>query len=163
MKKEKSHEKTEDELEILGLDKRLLLNKINQYKAVYKEELKGIKINNSWELNKLQAILDEIQIIVQINTVDSFIMDSVFQVLLITENISSRTQNFNFSGLTAMLKMNPNFMSVCKQCFIKYGCYANAPAEFQLLVIISTTAFVCIGKNKSKESFNNFLNEPLNK
>jgi hypothetical protein len=160
-KKEKPREKTEGELEILGLDKRLLLNRINQYKTVYKDELKNVKINNSWDLEKLQKILDEIEIIVQVNSVDSFIMDTIFQTLFFAENLTAGTQNFNISGLTVKLKGNPNFMSVCKQCFIKYGTYCSSPPEAQLIVILILTAFTCMDANKRKFTLNNYLNEPI--
>ena len=82
MKKEKNEtkEKTDEEIEILGLDKRLLLAKINQYKAVYPEELKKIKINTSWDIEKLKIILEEIQVIIQVNSVDEFALDTVFNV-----------------------------------------------------------------------------------
>jgi hypothetical protein len=88
-------------------------------------------------------------------------MDTIFQTLFFVENLSANSVNFNISGLTVKLKSNPNFMSVCKQCFIKYGTYCSSPPEAQLIIILILTAFSCMDQNKRKHSLNNFLNEPI--
>jgi hypothetical protein len=160
-KNEKVDKKNENEMELLGKDKRLILAKISQYKNLFKDELKNIKINNGWELEKLNRCLDEIEIILQIDTVDSFILDAVFQSILVIEGVSSNFSSFNIQGLAGILRTNPKFISLCKQIFVKYGCYLRSPPEVQLLFIVSTSAFICIQKNKNRGNLNSMLNEKI--
>jgi hypothetical protein len=35
------------------------------------------------------------------------------------------------------------------------------PDEYQLLILVSTTAYICINKNKNKDQLENYLNETI--
>ena len=46
--------------------------------------------------------------------------------------------------------------------FLKYNCYGNTPPEYQMLMIICTTAYICKAKNSKKQQIDAYLNEPFN-
>ena len=43
---------------------------------------------------------------------------------------------------------------------MKYNVFSKVPVEFQMLFLISTTAFVCKTKNDKRAELNLFLSEP---
>ena len=94
-------------------------------------------------------------------TVDDFITDSVLQCIKIVEGISSLSRNYNVSGLSEILKSNPQFHKLTKTLYIKYNTFAEIPPECQLTLIIATSSFICMQKNRQKEKINSFLNEPI--
>ena len=94
-------------------------------------------------------------------TVDDFITDSVLQCIKIVEGITSLTRNYNVSGLSEILKSNPQFHKLMKTLYIKYNTFAEIPAEYQLILIILTSSYICMQKNRQKEKINSFLNEPI--
>ena len=97
---------------------------------------------------------------VQISSVDGFITDSILQCIKMSEMISKKTR-FDISGCAELLKANPNFHKLLKQLYLKYGCFAKLPCEMQLLLMVSTTAYMCANKNKNKSQMEQFLNEPV--
>ena len=78
------------------------------------------------------------------------------------EGASVKTR-YNIEGMADMLKSNPQFHTLCKQLYIKYKVFAAIPPEFQLLMLVSTTALICKTKNDKKAEFlrNVNLNEPF--
>ena len=152
---------SEQGTEIQGRNKLILMKKIKQYKQLFPEELKKfkVKINASEEQSK--NYLDEMDIITSISNVDEFLMDSIIQSIKVIEGISSRTKNYNISGLSEMLKSNQQFHNICKRLFVKYGAYNNMPDEWQLLFIISSSSYICRNKNLKREELSNYLNEEI--
>jgi hypothetical protein len=61
-----------------------------------------------------------------------------------------------------MLKMNPQFNSLAKQLYLKYGNFMSVPPESQMLLLVFTTTYICINKNNGKKQMNDYLNQPAN-
>ena len=61
-----------------------------------------------------------------------------------------------------MLKLNPEFKSLCKQLYLKYGSFTNISPEYKMIFLVSTTAYIVKNKNKNKIDINNFLDGPSN-
>ena len=145
--------------EILGKNKRVLLNKVKQYKNLFPEELKGFKIKKNPSEKDLEEVLEEMSVIVDTSTVDQFLIDAIFQVIKVIEGISSHTKNYNITGLADILKANKQFHTLAKQLFIKYGCYSNVPPEYQIVLIVATSAYICRQKNLKRDEIEKFLNQ----
>ena len=128
---------------------------------MFADELKGFKVKKNASADELKASLEEMETIVQVGTVDDFITDSVLQCIKIVEGITSLTRNYNVSGLSEILKSNPQFHKLMKTLYIKYNTFAEIPAEYQLILIILTSSYICMQKNRQKEKINSFLNEPI--
>jgi len=47
--------------------------------------------------------------------------------------------------------------------YVKYNVFHKIPCEFQLLLLVTTTAYICSSKNKNKANLENYLNQPVNK
>ena len=91
-KKEKEEQQNEDdESQFLGKDRRQLLNRIAQYRELFPTELKTFKIKKGSSVEELQAYILEIQIIIETNTIDSFLMDSVYSSLILIEPMTAKT------------------------------------------------------------------------
>jgi len=146
---------------IQGKEKLIQLHKIKQYKTLFPEELKTFKIKPNCSINELKAYIDEMDIIVSTNNVDEFITDSILQCIKLLEIPTSRTKNFNITGLSDMLKSNKQFHQLCKKLYLKYGCFEKIPEEYQLLVLVATTAYVCKNKNSGRNELELYLNEPI--
>jgi hypothetical protein len=54
--------------------------------------------------------------------------------------------------LAEALKMNPQFNMLCKQLYLKYKIFSKVPPEAQLTLLVISTAYVIIDKNKNEES-----------
>ena len=146
---------------ILGREKHILLKKVKQYKNLFPEELKKFKIKPNPSEQELQNYLSEMEILVELDSVDEFIMDGVIQSLKVVEAVSNTTKNYNISGLSDLLKANKQFHTLCKQLFIKYNCYSSMPPEYQMLFLISTSCYVVRNKNMNKQQFNQYLDERI--
>ena len=92
---------------------------------------------------------------------DEFLTDAIFQLLKLVEGFSSISINYNVTGMVDLLKMNKQFMQLSKQLMIKYGCYSRVPPEYQMIMIVSTTAYICMSKNKRKAEIEAYLNAPV--
>ena len=55
-----------------------------------------------------------------------------------------------------ILKANKQFHELCKKLYLKYGCFVGIPSEYQLILIVSTTAWVCRIKNYSKSELDKY-------
>jgi hypothetical protein len=146
---------------LLGKTKIILMKKIKQYKSLFPEELTKFKIKKNPNEQDLIDALSEMETLVETNSVDGFLMDSVIQSIKLVENVSSVSKNYDIRGCADLLKSNKQFHSLCKQLFIKYNVFSNVPAEYQLLLLVSTTAYICTNKNKNKDRINDYLNETI--
>ena len=136
---------------IVGNYKRLLLAKVLQYKTIFKKELSKFKVKKSASLTELQAYINEMEVIVSIDSTEAFVMDGIYQALQMIEGVSVNTQYYDISGLSIMLRSNLQFQQVCKQLYVKWGSFAKCPAEGQLVFILITTAYVCRTVNMKRK------------
>ena len=150
----------EDATPILGKDKRVLIAKVHQYKNLFPTELKKFKIKPNSSVDHLKDALAEMECIVETSSIDSFMTESILQSIKLIETGSSRTK-YNISGTADLLKANPQFHNLIKQLYVKYNIFSKVPAEFQLVLLVGTTAMLCKNKNDKKAQLNCFLNEPL--
>ena len=157
----------EDELfsgngtEILGRDKIILLKKIKQYKSLFPAELKTFKIKKNPSVKDLEDALQEMAVLVETNGMDEFLMDGVIQCIKLVEGASAMTSNYDITGCAALLKSNKQFHNLAKQLFIKYNCFSSVPPEYQMIMLVSTTAYMCANKNRQKSSINAYLDEKI--
>ena len=133
--------------EILGKDIRLLQAKIIQYKQMFKKELKGFKVKKNATVEELEAYLGEIEVIINVDSTEAFVLDGIYSALQIVEGISSLTQDWDISGLCSVLKTNPQFNHLARQLLVKYGSYSKIAPEYQCVFILVTTAWVVKIKN----------------
>ena len=165
-KEVKSHFEDENSLfdevgtEILGQERRVLLSKIQQYKNLFPDELKKFKIKKNCSTADLNLYLAEMECIVNTDSVEQFLTDSIIQCIKLTEGVSSYTRH-DISGCADMLKGNKQFHTLCKQLYIKYKVFANIPPEFSLIILISTTAYMCKVKNVRKKELEAFLDKKI--
>ena len=157
-------EKNDDEnyTELYGKSKLENLNTIKQYKLLFSEQLADFKYKKSSTNEQLVEIINEIKAIVEISTVDSFILSSVYDCILMIEPYTKVTR-FNLEGLTNVLKLNPMFSNLAKQVLLKYNMTSGASCELQLIIVLSTSIYMTIQKNNSstRKNMNEFLNEKI--
>jgi hypothetical protein len=89
-----------------------------------------------------------------------FLTDSILQCIRIVEGVTVRSEKYNISGCADMLKTNPEFHNLTKQMYIKYKVFSKVPPEMQLLMLISTTAWIAKVKNSSV-AMNSYLDEKI--
>jgi hypothetical protein len=147
--------------EIIGRDRRVVINKLNQYRSLFPKELAKFKVKKGASTQELQAYLEEMQTIVETSSYDNFLTDSILQAIKLVENGSKYTR-YDIAGCADMLKANPQFNSLMKQMYVKYNVFHKIPCEIQLLLLVTTTAYICSNKNRNKAHLENYLNQPLN-
>ena len=121
--------------------------------------MKSYKIKPNCSIPELKAYIDDMDIIISTSNVDQFLTDSILQCIKLCEIPTSRLKNFNISGLSDMLKSNKEFHSLCKQLYLKYHVFNKIPPEYQLTILVATTSYICMNKNKNKDSLEAYLNE----
>ena len=146
---------------LLGKDKRILLSKLNQYKLLFPDELKKFKIKPNCSVDDLQNALKECEVIVETNSLEVFLTDSILQCLKLVEGGSTLTR-FDITGLSDNLKKNEQFHKLCKQLYVKYQVFSILPPEYSLMILVSTTAYTCTIVNQRKRELKRFLDEPIN-
>lgn len=146
---------------IYGKDRLVVMQKIQSYKLLFPVELKAFKICKDPTIQDLNSALMEIETIIELGNVDSFVTDSIIQCIKLGEGVSAYTKNFNITGLACLLKQNKQFHSLLKMLYLKYNTFSAIPPEAQLGMIVATTALICVQKNKSKSQIEEYLNEPL--
>lgn len=146
-----------------GSEKIKLIHKVKQYKHLFPEipEIKNFKIKPNASENELKTYIIELETLSSINSVDAFLTDSILQCIKLIEVPTARTKNFNITGLSDLLKNNKQFHTLCKKLYLKYGCFDKIPDEYQLIILVSTTAYVCANKNKGKNELDAYLNETI--
>jgi hypothetical protein len=152
---------SEEPTPIYGKDRLVIMQKIQSYKLLFPTELKTFKICKSPSLVELENALMEIETIIELGNVDSFITDSIVQCIKLAEGVSAYTKNFNITGLAMLLKQNKQFHSLLKMLYLKYNTFSAIPPEAQLGMIVATTALICVQKNKSKKLIDEYLDEPM--
>ena len=164
------HEKVEKEennslfddqpTELMGREKLIIMKKIQQYKILFPKELSKFKLKKKINLEELKVSLEECCALVEINSIDGFILDSILSCIKMCENYS-QDSDYDISGLSILLKSNPQFISLAKQLFIRYNVFSNVPIEYQMCMCIISTSYLCIQKNKGKSSINSYLDEKI--
>lgn len=150
----------DDATPILGKDRLQIIKKIESYKVLFKDELKNFKLAKNPTIDMLEMALAEIETIIELGTIDSFITDSIIQCIKLAEGASSYTK-YNISGLSVLLKENKQFHSLLKLLYLKHQVFSEVPPEYQLLLLVGTTSILCVQKNASKNQLNDRLNEPM--
>ena len=87
--------------------------------------------------------------------------DSIYSCLKIIEGVSATTKKYDVSGLSVLLQNNKQFNTLLKQLFLKYQVFSNVPPEYQIVLIVATSAFICRNKNLNKDNLNAYFNEPI--
>jgi hypothetical protein len=146
--------------EIIGRDRRVIINKLNQYRSLFPKELSKFKVKKGASVDELQAYLQEMSTIVECSSYDNFLSDSIIQTVKLIEGATQPTR-YDISGCADMLKANPQFNNLLKQLYVKYNVFSKIPPEIQMVLLVSTTAYICINKNKNKASLTNYLNTPM--
>lgn len=147
---------------ILG-DKRNALMKIQQYKALFPDipQVKAFKVKPTATEAELEAALAELETIASCSTLQTMCDEMVLACVRVVENVTAKTNGtFDITGTAEMLKLNPDFHRLCRVLTIKYSVFANVPPETQLLMIIMSTAMVCVQKNRAGHEIRNVLNQP---
>ena len=98
--------------------------------------------------------------IVECDSVEQFLLDSILQCIKLIEGVSSYTK-YDIQGLADLLKANKQFHQMSKQLFIKYGVFKAVPIEGQMLMLVATSAYICNSKNRRKGALNEYLNQPV--
>ena len=161
IKEKKTEIKNIDEeyTQLHGRTKLENLNLIKQYMILFPEQLQDFKYKKSGSNEQLIEVLNEIRAIVEIGTVDSFVMNSVYDTILMLEPYTKPTK-FNIIGLSNALKLNPNFNNLCKQVMLKHNIGSSMSPEMQLL-ITTTTIYLTIQKNQNKSQIDQYLNQKI--
>ena len=160
---EKNKEKIDEEEEpqFIGKNRRELYNNILKYKELFPDELKTFKIKKNSSVDELKNYISEIQCIIETTSIDCFLVDSIYTAMSFIEPITSKTKNFNLTGLTNLLKSNKQFNNLFKQMMLKYGCYNNVSVEYQTLLIIISSVYITVQKNHNRQNIENYLNEKI--
>ena len=160
--KEKQTEKIDDTqyTELHGKTKLEHQNLIKQYILLFPEQLHDFKYKKTGTNEQLIEVINEIRAIVEIGTIDSFVMNSVYDSILMLEPYSKPTK-FNIIGLSNALKLNPNFNNLCKQVMLKHNIGSSMSPEMQLLMITTTTIYMTIQKNQNKSQIDQYLNQKI--
>ena len=147
----------DDATPILGKDRRILTSKIQQYKNLFPEILGKFKLKKNPTVEDLQEALDEMDVIVNCSSVEDFLNYSILQCLKMIEGASSYTR-YDVSGMSDLLRQNKQFHQLSKMLYIKFS---NIPPEYQMVMLMATTAYVCVEKNKRKASLEEYLNTTI--
>lgn len=150
-----------DPTPILGKDKRTLLTRAKQFKALFPDELKSFKLKANANVQELQDALDEMDVIVSVGGIQGIINEAYFTSIGMLEGISSRYETMNISGTADLLRQNPEVAKLLKMVSIKYGLFANAPPESQLLLLTCSTMLICRQQNLKRGQVRSILNTEI--
>jgi hypothetical protein len=146
---------------ILGRDKRELLTRVSEYKALFPEELGTFKVKANADEDELERALSEMETIVSVGSLQNFLDEAVLTAIGMVEAGSARYPNMDITGTSQALRANPEFFKLCKLCWVKYRVFSAVPPELQLLMVVMSTAMVCRQQNVKKREISNILNQPL--
>ena len=139
--------------EILGLERRTLLKKVQQYKFLFPKELKGFKVKKTATVDELKSYIIEMEAIVSLDGTEKFVLDGLYQAVAVVEGVSSMTQDWDISGLHLMLKNNMQFQQLAKMLFVKYNTFSKVAPEYQAVFIVLTSAYICkVGNSQRKKA-----------
>ena len=158
-REEKKIKDAEQYSEIQGPSKLTKLNTIKKYKLLF-PELKDFTFKKNASSDELSIIITELQTIVELSSIDDFLLNSIYDTLLMLEPYTVPTR-CNITGISTMLKLNPNFTSILKKLILKYDLSTSTSPEIQLIIIITTSLYMTVQKNNSKIEINNYLNQKI--
>ena len=150
----------EEGTELMGRDRLIVSKQIYQYKILFPKELNKFKLKKNASLVELNASLEECKALIEINSVDVFVLDSILSCCKMMEGYTVES-DYDISGLSTLLKSNPQVNSLSRQLFIKYHIFSSVPIEYQLMMCIVSTSYLCIQKNKGRASINSYLNQQI--
>ena len=163
-KEEKREEKkikdSEEYSEIQGASKLTKINTIKKYKLLFPDELKDFTYKKNSSSDELSIIISELQTIVELSSIDDFLLNSIYDTLSMLEPYTVPTR-CNITGISTMLKLNPNFTSILKKLILKYDLSTSTSPEIQLIIIITTSLYMTIQKNQHKSQIDNYLNQKI--
>ena len=107
------------------------------------------------------SYLAEMDSMVECESVEQFVLDSILQSIKMIEGVSSYTK-YDIQGLSDLLKQNKQFHQLSKQLFIKYKIFSALPPEYSLMILVTTSAYICNNKNKRRGEIDAYLNQPIN-
>ena len=76
---------------LIGRDRLFLTKQINQYKVLFPNELSKFKVKKNANLAELNQALEECRALIEINSVDNFIMDSILGSIKMIEGFTVDT------------------------------------------------------------------------
>ena len=159
-REEKKIKDAEQYSEIQGVSRLTKLNTIKKYKLLFPNELKDFTFKKNSSSEELSIIITELQTIVELSSIDDFLLNSIYDTLLMIEPYTVPTR-CNITGISTMLKLNPNFTSILKKLILKYNLSTSTSPEIQLIIIVTTSLYMTIQKNNSKIEINNYLNQKI--
>ena len=159
-KEEKKIKDSEEYSEIQGASKLTKINTIKKYKLLFPDELKDFTYKKNLSSDELSIIISELQTIVELSSIDDFLLNSIYDTLLMIEPYTVPTR-CNITGISTMLKLNPNFTSILKKLILKYDLSTSKSPEIQLIIIITTSLYMTIQKNQHKSEIDNYLNQKI--
>lgn len=148
---------------ILGIDRRELLIRVKEYKTLFADiaEVKAFKIKEGATVEQLQAAVDELDIIVSSSGTQQLCDNMVLSAIRMAEAASSRTPRFDITGTADMLQGNVEFHRLVKQLSIRYRVFSRLPPEYQLALMITSTAMIARNANQRRHDIEGMLNVPL--
>jgi hypothetical protein len=151
-----------DSTPILGKERRELLTKIQEYKALFPEELKGFKIKPNATVEQLQASLNECEVIVSCSSgMNKMLDEAILSFISVFESISARTENWDVSGTAAALRENPEFRSLAKRLYLKHRLFSDIPVEGQLALLVCGTMMTMRQVNIKRKHVSSLLSQEL--
>ena len=138
--------------ELIELERRTLLKKVQQYKFLFPKELKGFKIKKNATAKELEAYIAECEAIVSLDGTEKFVLDGLYQAIAVVEGVTALTQDWDISGLHLILKNNLQFQQLAKILFVKYNTFSKVAPEYQATFIVLTSAYICkMGNSQRKK------------
>lgn len=152
-----------NETVLYGKDRWMLIRKFEQYKVLFpdNDNIKKLKMKKKATLEDLQQLVEECNAIIETDTVEVFMTDAILTSVKAVEFASIRTR-YNLKGLSEMLRENNQFNLLIKQLYLKYKVFAKMPVEIQLMMVVGTSAWICIEKNKKELADEKFVNKTVN-
>lgn len=148
---------------ILGSNKRQLLTRISQYKSLFQDipAVKAFKVKANASDQELETAIGELDSIVSCGTLQSMVDNMILSAVQTVEVVSSRTNNFDITGTADLLRQNQDFYRLAKILTIKHGVFAQVPPEYQMLLLIFSTAMIARQKNVRAAEINGILHQQL--
>ena len=159
-REEKKIKDAEQYSEIQGVSRLTKLNTIKKYKLLFQDELKDFTFKKNASSDELSIIITELQTIVELSSIDDFLLNSIYDTLLMLEPYTVPSK-CNITGISTMLKLNPNFTSILKKLILKYDLSTSTSPEIQLIIIITTSLYMTIQKNQNKSQIDQYLNQKI--
>ena len=153
--KEQKIKESEEYSEIQGVSRLTKLNTIKKYKLLFPDELKDFTFEKNASSDELSIIITELQTIVEFSSIDDFLLNSIYDTLLMIEPYTVPTR-CNITGISTMLKLNPNFTSILKKLILKYDLSTSTSPEIQLIIIVTTSLYMTIQRNQQNTQINEY-------